>query len=397
MIYLDNAATTKTSANALEAYIECSKNFANAGSPYSIGRDARGCINTARQRVAALIGANPEEIIFTSSGTESNNLAIIGFAKSLLTKGHANEEYMIISSIEHDSVIKASEYVKDILGIDVEYARPIGGIITVDSIKEVTESHNGHAVFVSVMHTNNETGLKNDVEGIGDYCCANNIYFHTDCVQAASSDILDVNKLRCHYLSLSSHKMYGVKGVGALFVRKVCDDEYHMIEPIIYGGSHQEFGIRGGTENVPGIASFGVACRDIQADIGTVHKEMNAKIRIFIDHLLDTFSRKGFGEMIHINSGSVDPHELVKTVSIRFDGIDAETIVLLLGSNGVFVSAGSACRSYESEPSRVLTEIGLTPDEARNTIRVSIARDTTIEDLRSAVEWFLMAVKSLHN
>lgn len=372
MIYLDNAATTKIDGEVLEEMMPfLTESYGNPGGKYPLGIEVRIAVDKARGRVAAFLNCNPENIIFTSGGTESNNTVVCGLAGYLT----GFDKTALISSIEHDSMIRASELLHD-----KKYIRPNSdGIITtaelLDAITLVHQLKNVRGFMkevglVSVMHTNNETGLKNDVEKIGDYCRRRGIYFHTDCVQAAGCCDLNVGNLNCDFLSLSSHKIHGPKGVGALYVR-----DYKDLNPLIRGGHRQEFGYRGGTENVAGIVGFGKAC-ELAAKCAPAVTVMTLW-RILNEEL----DANGLGGIASING---NPEYLLgKTINICFKGIDAETLLMLV-SDRVCLSTGSACRSGEVEPSRVLREIRIPDNYIRSSLRFSVSKYTTEQDIREA-------------
>ena len=251
MIYLDNAATTKISDEVLAEMLPYLKEeFGNAGSIHTIGRQAEEAVCKARKQVADFINASPEQIIFTSGGSEANNLAIKGVIQHLTKIG---KQHVISSNLEHDSLLNA------IASLGKEFRTTFltndkSGMILMDEFKNYITMY-GDVGLVSVMGVNNEIGTFYPLKSIGNICRKNNILFHTDCVQAASSVALDVDYIGCDMMSISSHKLHAPKGVGALFVR-----DKTIINPIISGGASQEFGVRGGTENVAGIVGFGKAC-----------------------------------------------------------------------------------------------------------------------------------------
>lgn len=381
MIYLDNAATTQLAPEVLDAMLPYLKDeYGNAGAIYGLGRRAADAVANARQQVADFIGAKPEQIIFTSSGTEANNLAICGSRQYLESIG---KKHIITSPTEHDSVLRAvnalckplspnekkcikAEFDMSFLDVDEH------GVV-VDSLEQTIRDDTG---LVSVMCINNEIGSVNNIKKIGEICRKKNILFHTDCVQAAGAVSIDVDDIGCDFLSFSAHKIHGPKGIGALYVR-----DKEILSPIINGGLHQEFGLRGGTENVPGIVGFGKACEMISNDI-----EKNAALLghykfIFKQALRTSLDDLGLENEMRINGGSLC---LGKTLSITFKNIDAETLVLMLDTRGVCISAGSACTSHESEPSHVLKAIGLSDDEARNTVRVSFSEYNTVTEVGRA-------------
>lgn len=367
MIYLDNAATTQISPKVLDEMIPYLKEeYGNPGTIYSLGRKAADAVALARRRVAEFIGAEPEQIIFTASGSEANNLAIRGARERLSLQ---KKNIILTSRVEHDSVIKASEnYPTFFVGVDSQ------GIVSTEDIKRVLEFNKGIGL-VSIMYVNNETGSVNPVAEIGKICAEYGALFHTDCVQAAGCQPIDVNEIGCDFLSISSHKIHGAKGVGALYVK-----DKKLLFPLICGGAVQEFGLRGGTENVAGIVGFGKACELATLGREDYFKTVSYFRRLFLTCLEYDLKSVGLGDILFVNGESPYDGHKGKTLNIRLDGVDAEALVLMLDTQGVCVSAGSACRSHESQPSRVLIAMGLTPDEARDSIRISFSEfNTSIE------------------
>ena len=362
MIYLDNASTTPIDPAVFEAMLPYLKEqYGNPGSLYSIGREAHKAVEKAREQTAAFIGAEPHQIIFTSGGTEANNTVFFGLSEQFNRKG---KRHIITSAAEHDSVLKAVRemcikhgFYKTETGIDAQ------GCAVPGLVKDAINIATG---IVSVMYVNNETGAENDIFAISDICRTKGVLFHTDCVQAAGSCPIDVRQIGCDFLSLSSHKIYAPKGCGALFIKR--PDE---ISPLIHGGSNQEFGLRGGTENVAAIVGFGKACELMGSRLHSADILTSSLKQVFWQALCEALTSAELSDTVHINGGSPVKHGRI--LNLRFDGVDGETLVLMLDHKGVCVSAGSACRSHESEPSRVLTAMGLTPEEARSSIRVSFS------------------------
>lgn len=377
MIYLDNAATTQIDPLVLGAMMPyLILEYGNPGGLYTLGRRANDAVQTARERVAAFINAAADNVVFTSGGSEANNLVFLGVKEHLQKNG---KTHVLVSAIEHDSVLKAAKSLTK-YGFDVEFIPPILGEATI-SAEDVQERIRPETGIVSVMYANNETGDVSRVDQIGELCKESGVLFHTDCVQAAGCLELDVNKFSCDFLSISSHKIHGPKGVGALYIR-----DRAIMEPLIYGGGSQEFGLRGGTENVAGIVGFGSAC-----ELSKKHIHTTVPLQAFY---------KGIGRAIremrisgiHINGASTG--RIWKTLSISVDDVDAQTLLLLLDGMGVCASAGSACCSHENTPSHVLTAIGLTDKAARETLRFSFSRMNTERELEEAAEIFVECVDS---
>ena len=348
------------------------ESYGNAGAIYKLGRIAKEKIEIARQQVADLIGAKPEQIIFTSGGTESNNTVFASISK-ILSKN--KKSHIIVGATEHDSVLRPAKNVCERIGCDISIIMPNKyGITEASSVLNTIQRDTG---FVSVMMVNNETGAENPVEDIGIICSAKDILFHTDCVQAAGDKEIDVNKIGCDFLSLSSHKIHGPKGVGALYVR-----DLSTINPMICGGHSQEFGMRGGTENVPGIIGFGKACEIASKTLNETSQYVSILKQLFYQELVNNFGE--LSDVLHVNGTSV--MHPGKTINLTIDGVDAQTLVLFLDAKGICVSAGSACRSHESEPSHVLTAMGINERLSRQSIRVSFSRMNNREDAIAAAK-----------
>lgn len=384
MIYLDNAATTKIDPRVLDDMLPYLKDeFGNPGSLYPLGRRAKIAVEAARGNVAQFINCEPDQVLFTSGGTESNNTVFKSTAKYLLQHG---KRHIVTSKTEHDSVLRSAKCAQERYGFDVTFLDVDSkGCISPEKLVEALRDDTG---LVSIMYTNNETGAVNPVESIGEVCRERGILFHTDCVQAAGFYPLDVEKIQCDFLSMSSHKIHGAKGVGALYVR-----DRSMLEPLIVGGRAQEFGLRGGTENVAGIVGFGRACYYIMnypAGAGNYIKRLS---EVFVAELRSRLRDKRLENILHINGDEIN---IGKTISMRFDNVDGETLLLMLASKEIYLSAGSACRSLESEPSHVLTAIGLTPDEARDSVRVSFSTMNGLWEMDAAAREIADCVEFLY-
>lgn len=377
MIYLDSAATTPVSDEVYEAMLPWLKgNFGNPGSMYKAGRDAKLAIDKARGQVARLFNARPENIIFTSGGSEGNSFAFHAAAERLEASG---KKHILVSAVEHDSVMRAAQSLTK-RGFLVDYL-PVcrGGSVRFDTVKQAITPETG---LISIMYVNNETGAINLLNDVGQLCSENGILFHTDCVQAAGFLSIDVESIRCDYATASAHKFHGPKGVGCVYIR---EPEYAV--PMIHGGHEQEFSLRGGTENVPGIVGMGEAAEiAVNTIIDTQELLWDYRIK-FWQKLSDEL-----GDLIHLNGQWLAPS---KVLNVRVDGIDADTLVLAMDSSGVCVSAGSACRSHELEPSETLVAMGLTADEARNSVRISFSSMNTMDDIINAGDTFVNCVRVL--
>lgn len=363
MIYLDNAGTTRINGNVLNEmipYLEYS--YGNPGSVHKLGVESKKAIDLARERVAKLINADPDEIIFTSGGSEANNLMV-----------HSMSEYLkngfpkVVSSLtEHDSMLHALEHFNGEVELIKHY-------YPVECCQEIAKRGTKGCDLVSMMFVNNELGFCNPVYELGKMADKYGFFFITDCVQALGHEYIDVKKMNCDMMSLSAHKINGPKGTGALFVRK---DMQEMISPLIYGGSNQEFGLRGGTENVAGIVGFGKACELQNVDESKII--ISSLRKTFLNSLKQEFTGKNYDFCVNFDEDGS------KIISLTFPSIDAETLVLLASSKEVYISAGSACKSLEQKPNEVLLAAGLTENEARSTVRISLSCYNTIEEIISA-------------
>ncbi len=371
-VYLDNNATTPLLPEVFDAlrpfFFE---NFGNASSSHERGRQARRALEKARGQVATLIGASPGEIIFTCGGTESDNMALFG----VVSPG----DHVITSIIEHHAVLYSCKRLRD-LGADVTYLRVDGGgMVNPDDIMTAMRPNTR---LISIMLANNETGVIQPVEEIGRIVADAGILFHTDAVQAAGKVLIDINQLHCDMLSLSGHKLHAPQGIGALYVRKGA-----AIRPLLYGGS-QERGRRAGTENLPGAVALGKAAelsRDWLADGGA------AKMSALRDRL-----EQMIAEMpIRINGASAP--RVPNTSNITFDGILGRTLMTELDLRGITVSTGSACSSGSANPPHVLMAMGLTPREASCSVRFSLGKQTTEEDIDTASEGIREVVRKLQH
>ncbi len=358
IIYLDYAATTPLDTRVLKAMTPYfSENFGNASSLYKIGQTAKAALENSRIKVADLINAEPEEIVFTSSGTEANNLAIKGvaFAKK---KGH-----IITSAIEHHCVLETIDWLKK-QGFEVTIL-PVDRYGLVD-LNELKKSIRKDTILVSIMHANNEIGTIEPIEEIGRICKEKGVYFHTDAVQTFGKIPIDVKKLDVDLLTASSHKLYGPKGVGCLFVRKGTE-----IDPLLHGGGH-EFGLRSSTENVAGIVGFAKAVELRKKEMRSEAKRLT-KLR---DKLI-----KG---ALKIKGSYLNGHpikRLPNNANVRFNFIEGESIIMQLDFDGIEASTGSACSTKSLEPSHVLLAIGLKHEEAHGSLRLTLGKYTKESDI----------------
>lgn len=383
MIYLDNAATTQMSEEVLDAMLPYLKEgYGNAGALYGFGRESAVAVRSARGEVARLFGCTPDHVVFTSSGSEGNNMILKGVRNRLLKTG---KTHLIISATEHDSVLKAAEMlIKD--GFYVSFLKPNqDGNITSDMVEEVLQKDTG---LVSVMFSNNETGSVNDVTNIGKLCRRHSVLFHSDCVQAAGQFPLNVEENNIDFATISAHKIHGPKGIGAVYIRDF------DIDPLICGGSNQEFGVRGGTENVAGIVGFGVAAAAAIDHIRETMIHVSSLKQIFIAELSQSLPYENLKEAgVYFNAYTyLNPG---KILSMRIDGVFGESLVLMLDSMGVCISSGSACASHEAAPSHVLIAHGLTATEARCSVRVSFSAYNTEEEVKAAAVAMATCIESM--
>jgi cysteine desulfurase len=372
---MDHSATSRVDPEvfkAMEPYFVDS--FGNASTLYSLGREARKAMESARAHVASLIGAKTEEIIFTAGGTESDNIAIKGTAYRLKDKGN----HIITSAIEHPAVDETCKYLEK-NGFEVTYL-PVyeEGIIRVSDLEDAITDK---TILITIMHANNEIGTIQPITEIGKIAGEKKIYFHTDAVQTVGKIPVNVEELNVDMLSLSAHKVYGPKGIGALYVKKGV-----RLEPIIHGGGHEK-GIRPGTENVAGIVGLGKACELAQKNLLENAKYITNLRDKLIDGVLNSV------EQSYLNGDRIK--RLPNNVNFRFTGIEGESLVLHLDSKGIAASTGSACSSKKLEASHVLTAIGLEQVDAHGSLRLTLGKDNTEEDVDHAIKSIQEVVETL--
>jgi len=360
-VYFDNNATTPVLPEVFEAMRPYyGEHFGNASSIHHHGQETRAAVERARESVAELVGCRSSEIVFTSGGTEGDNLAIFGLA----TEG----DHVITSTIEHHAVLNACKRL-EAMGCEVTYI-PVDGRGLVDP-GDVRRGLRSNTKLLSIMMANNETGVLQPVGEIGKIAAEADIYFHTDAVQAAGKVAINVKQIGCDLLSISGHKMNAPQGVGALFVRKGT-----ILQPMLYGGSHER-SRRAGTENVPGIVALGRAA-EIAKD--ALRNGSIAKIEWMRDRLQQMLSTV---EAAGVN-GDGTPR-VPNTTNIYFDHIEGEALVIALDLKGLAVSTGAACSSGAIEPSHVLTAMGLRAERARASIRFSLGKQNTEEEVEFAL------------
>jgi len=371
-IYLDNAATTPIDKIVLEAMKPYfSEKYGNTMSLHSFGQEAKLAVEKSRAILASMINAKPNEIIFTSSATESNNAALKGVVFNKKS-GH-----IVISSIEHPCVIESAKWLEkqgfEITKLPVDKFGMVNPNDVKKSIKENT-------ILVSVMHASNEIGTIQPIEEIGKICRNAGVYFHTDASQSFGKELIDVNKMNIDLLTASSHKIYGPKGVGLLYIRNGI-----KIEPLLHGGG-QENGMRGSTINVAGIVGFAKAAEICK-------KEMKKENKRLI-----TLRSKLIKEVLKIKNSRLNGHpakRLANNANLSFDFIEGESLLMQLDMEGIACSTGSACSSFKLEPSHVLLALGLKPEQAHGSLRVSLGRWTTKKDIERIIKVLPKIIKKI--
>ena len=378
-IYLDHNATTPVEPAVLDAMLPYfSADFGNAASIHTTGQRARSAVETAREQVAVLLGARPQEIIFTSGGTESDNHAVFGIVRN----APGATKHIITTQIEHEAVLNACQAleVAAVSGardegaahgkIEVTYL-PVdsNGLVDPEAVRDAIRPQ---TALITVMHANNELGTVQPLEEIGRIAAQNDIFFHTDAVQSAGKIPLDVNALAVDLLAISGHKFYAPKGIGALYIRGGT-----RLRQLLYGGHHQR-GFRPGTENVPGIVGLGKAAELARLSLAEDAQRVSA--------LRDELQRQLLGRIPHAHANASGAPRTPNTTNITFPGIEGEALIIALDLKGLACSTGAACSSGAVEPSHVLTAIGLSAEDARASIRFSLGRHTTQQEISAALE-----------
>jgi cysteine desulfurase len=374
-VYLDFNATTPVEPAVLDAMLPYfSAEFGNAASIHTFGQKARAAVETAREHVAALIGARAQEIVFTSGGTESDNHAIFGIVSS----SGVSRPHVITSFVEHEAVLNACQALEK-QGVDVTYL-PVDrdGLIDLENLRGALRPE---TVLITIMHANNELGTVQPLEQIGSIAKEADVYFHTDAVQSAGKIPIDVKASQVDLLSLSGHKLYAPKGIGALYIRGGT-----RLRQLLYGGHHQR-GFRPGTENVAGIVGFGKAAEIARNSLANDARRLSA-LRNQLEHgLLHRVPHS------RVNGGGAP--RTPNTTNLVFPGVEGEALLIALDLKGLACSTGAACSSGAVEPSHVLTAIGLPADEARASLRFSLGRHTTSADIDFALQVVPAAVAQL--
>ena len=372
MIYLDYSATTPLDSRVADLMDTIGReSFGNPSSIHQLGQAAHARIETARRQIAATIGARSSEIIFTSSGSESNNIALWDVVQR-------EGKHIIISGVEHPSVYNTAKALRK-FGVEItEVGVNNGGRVVP---KDVAKSIKPETALVTVMTANNETGTIQPIREISELCRKKNIRFHTDAVQALGKIPIDVDNFAPHTASFSAHKLYGPKGVGALYVGRGI-----KLHPLLHGGG-QEQTLRAGTENVAGIAGFGLACELAAEDLPSESQNLAALRDQTIGHILHQLPNA----VIHGDS----EHFLQGVISIGLSGIDAQSLLMKLDLDGFAVSTGAACSSGVAKPSRPLSAMGLNDDECKSTLRISFGRFTQGPDVDAFLDSFTKHAKSM--
>src|ERR1700674_3363401 len=366
-VYLDNNATTPVLPEVLEAMRPYfGEHFGNASSIHHHGQETRAAVERARESVAALLGCRASEVVFTSGGTEGDNLAIFGLTRS--------GDHVITSTIEHHAVLNTCKHLAA-HGCEVTYI-PVDGRGLLDPA-DVKRAIRPNTKLITIMLANNETGVVQPVAEIGKIAAEADNYFHTDAVQAAGKIPIDVNQIGCDLLTISGHKLHGPQGVGALYVRKGT-----RLEPMLHGGSHER-SRRAGTENVPGIVGLGKP-----AELAVAGFERGDDLRMD-DQKMAAMRDRLERELLEIEATGLNGEgapRVPNTANVYFDGIEGEALVIALDLKGLAVSTGAACSSGAIEPSHVLTAMGLSRDRAKASIRFSLGKQNTEQDVDFALE-----------
>lgn len=374
-IYMDYAATTPTLPEVMEAmqpYFH--EKYGNPSSIHSMGEQAQDAVEAARAKVALLVGCSSDDVVFTAGGTEADNHAIKGVAFASRDKGN----HIITTSIEHHAVLKPCNFLKG-LGFEVTTVSVDKyGMVDPDDIRRAIT---GKTVLVSVMHANNEVGTIQPIEDISRITRETGVCFHVDAVQTAGHLPIDVEKMGVDLLSVSAHKLYGSKGIGMLYIRPGT-----RIVPLLHGGE-QEHGRRAGTDNVPGIVGFGRA-----AEIARQEMDREAlTVAGYRDRVIHTI-------LNHIDDSYLNGHPMMRlpnNINFSFDFIEGESILMYLDAEGICASTGSACSSASSEPSHVLTAIGMPVERARGSVRFTLGKWTEDEDIDKLIEILPRIVEKL--
>ena len=371
LVYLDNAASTKISSGVLEKMMESySENYGNPSSTHKLGQKARAAIEKTRSMIAGYIGVESKEIIFTSGGAEGNNLVIRGALNAYSSKG----KHIITSKIEHSTVLKTCQQLEnegyEVTYIDVDE----NGVINLEQLKNSIKKD---TVIVSIMYANNETGVKQPIEEIGQILENTDIIFHTDAVQAMCKEKIFPKDLKIGAMTVTAHKFYGPKGAGFVYL-----DKKFQVEKEIWGGS-QERNRRAGTENLQGILGLGTAMEEAYENM--------ERIEATEEEIHEYLERRLKNEIEDVKINGEKSHRLKTITNLCLKGCDVQTLLIALDLRGICVSGGSACMSGAHEDSYVLREMGLDSEELKSSFRISIGKDTTIEE----IDYFIDNLKEI--
>ena len=366
LVYLDNAASTKISSGVLEKMMESyNENYGNPSSTHKLGQKARAAVEKTRNVIAGYLGAEGKEIIFTSGGAEGNNLVIRGALNAYDYKG----KHIITSKIEHSTVLKTCQQLEregyEVTYIDVDE----NGVINLEQLKN---SIRKDTVIVSIMYANNETGVKQPIKEIGEILENTSILFHTDAVQAMGKEVIFPKDLKIGAMTVTAHKFYGPKGTGFVYL-----DKKFQVEKEIWGGS-QERNRRAGTENIQGILGLGAAMEEAYENM--------ERIEATEEEIHEYLERRLKNEIEDVKINGEKSHRLKTITNLCLKGCDVQTLLIALDLRGICVSGGSACMSGAHEDSYVLREMGLNSEELGSSFRISIGKDTTIEEIDYFVE-----------
>lgn len=365
-IYLDHAATTPTHPDVVEAMLPYfSESFGNPSSIHFLGQETRVAVDEARERIASLIGARVDEIIFTSGGTEADNFALKGVAFANAHKGN----HIITTRIEHHAVLESCRFLEE-RGFELTYL-PVDEYGLVDP-EEVRKAITDRTILISVMHANNEVGTIEPIAEIGKIAGEREVYLHSDAVQTVGQIQVNVDELGADLLAMSAHKLYGPKGIGALYIRKGT-----KIASFMHGGG-QERGLRASTENVPGIVGFGKA-------VELAQKEQGAQVRR-LTSLRDRLIHGLFERIPQIRLNGHASQRLPNNINVSLEYVEGEAVAISLDLEGIAASTGSACSSFDLESSHVLSALGVHPVLARGSLRLSLGRGTTEEDIERVLQ-----------
>jgi len=368
-VYMDCGSSTQVDKEVIDAMLPYfSEHYGNASSIHSFGRDAHDAMGEARNKVADVLKANANEVIFTSGGTESDDFAIEGIAHLNKDKRGTKESHILTSAIEHPAVLETCKYLEK-QGFNVRYL-PVDkyGIVKLDELEKAISKD---TFLISIMYANNEIGTIEPIEEIGKIAKDHDIVFHTDAVQAIGKLPIDVDRSNIDLLSISSHKIYGPKGVGALYIRNGV-----KIQPVMHGGGHER-GLRSGTYNTPGIVGLGKACELAQ----TRMKKDTLHLKRLRDSLI--------AGVLKIEESYLNGHpekRLVNNAHFRFTAVEGEALSLMLDEKGIAAATGSACSSKKLEASHVLTAIGLKPEQAHGSLRLSLGRENTMDEIAYIID-----------